>query len=112
MHSDLDLIIWQPEFSPEKFPKGLVEYFKKNSKTGFAVYNIAQTKVKLPRSLKSRMIEEIVKPPNKQNLKLLLYNTAIPVKSRFPSVAENVLNENDLPLIGDSKSLKQINDFV
>jgi DNA-binding NtrC family response regulator len=112
VRSDLDLIIWQPEFSRGKFPRGLVDYFRKNSKTGFAVYNITQSEIKLPRSVKSRVIEEIKKPPNKQTLKLLLYNTAIPVKSRFPSVAQGVVSEKDIPLIGDSKSLKQINDFV
>lgn len=109
---DLDLIIWQPEFSKGKFPKGLTRYLANNSKTGLAVFNVAQTAVRLPKSVQPRMIKEIVTPPNKHNLKLLLYNTAIPTRSRFQSYAESVSNEHDLPLVGESKTLKQINDFV
>lgn len=112
VRTDLDLIIWQPEFSKGKFPKGLTQYFKNNSKTGLAVYNAAKSILRLPKSVKSRMIKEIVSPPNKHNLKLLLYNTTIPARSRFQSYAESVSSEHDLPLVGESKTLKQINDFV
>ena len=112
VRADLDLIIWQPEFSKGKFPKGLTRYFKNNSKTGLAVYNAAKLTLSLPKSVKSRMIKEIVSPPNKHNLKLLLYNTTIPARSRFQSYAESVSSEHDLPLVGESKTLKQINDFV
>ena len=110
--TDLDLIIWQPEFSKGKFPDGLTRYFENNSKTGLAVYNVSKSKLRLPKNVKNRMIKEIINPPNKHNLKLLLYNTAIPTRSRFQSYAESVSDENDLPLVGESKTLKQINDFV
>jgi len=112
VRSNLDLIIWQPEFSQGKFPKGLIEFFKNNSKTGLAVYNSTGLEIRLPKAIKSRLLTEIIKPPNKHNLKLLLYNTTVPGRSRFYSSAESARSEKDLPLVGDSKSLKQINDFV
>ena len=110
--SNLDLIIWQPEFSKGKFPAGLLEFFKHNSKTTLAVYNINHTDYDLPGEIKERVVKEIVESPGKHNLKLLVYNTTVPGRSRFQSSTEAVQDENDLPLVGDSKSLKQINDFV
>ena len=112
IRSNLDLIIWQPEFSAGKFPDALLEFLRHNSKTRLAVYNVNKTKLNLPEEVSTRVVKEITESPGKHNLKLLVYNTTVPGRSRFQSSGETVQDENDLPLVGDSKSLKHINDFV
>jgi len=110
--SELDLIIWQPAFSQGKFPEGLVNYFRKNYKTALAIYNAEKKVIHLPVAIKERIVKEITQPISKHNIKLLLYNTAALNRAKSVLIADFEQGKEQIPLIGESDSVKQINDFV
>jgi DNA-binding NtrC family response regulator len=114
IHSVLDLIIWQPEFSGGKFPEELINYFIENDDVALIIYNVGKGIIKIPQSVKKNLISVFDDPINKQTLRLLLYNSAMVNKKNSLYATNAYVGEenNKLKLIGISPAVKKINEFI
>jgi len=113
--SALDIIIWQPEFSPGVFPVGLQTYFRKNQRTALIVYNNGKNDYQLPPFLKSDMVTIINTPLTKYALRQLLLKSAHTRPNRLNPKTDRLTvgtDEDDLRIIGKSSAVKQINEFI
>jgi two-component system response regulator AtoC len=110
----LDLIVWQPEFSKGKFPKDLTRYLNQNKTTALIIYNTSRSQFDINDSAAENLISIIESPLKTYSLKLLLFNAALARKQKTLKLIDDsyLLAENETELLGDSKSIKKINEFI
>ena len=113
-HQLFDVIIWQPEFTKNKFPRRIYEYLKRNENTNLTIFTNDGNSIKIPEDIPENLIYYLEPPLKRSNFKLFIDKATNAIIHQLTMLTKFDIkkNGNNFELTGEAAAIKQINEFV